>query len=61
MNDGVREQLFDHQRQAQTVARRDAAIGTERLDECDRLGKALQAGEDEALVSRGNGRCLRAG
>ena len=61
MHDGVGEQLLDHQRQAQAVACRDAAIGAERLDERDRLGKALHAGEDEcsrqprpsSLLSRG--------
>ena len=40
MHDGVREQLLDHQRQAQAVVGGDAAIRAERLDECDRVGEA---------------------
>jgi len=61
MNHSVREQLFDDQRQAKAIACRDAAIDAERLDEFDRLGQRLQASADEALVSRGHGRCFRAG
>ena len=47
VHDGVGEQLFDDQPQAQTVARCHAA-SAERLDEGDRLGEAVHAGPDGA-------------
>jgi hypothetical protein len=61
VRDGVGEQLFDDQRKTQGVARRRAAIGTERFDELDRIGKALHAGADGAVVRRGHRRHFRAG